>query len=49
MAAQPEHIFDLFETKEYNSAGIYMVYMYVNGIRTAVVIDDYIPVWPQNN
>ena len=49
MAAQPERIFDLFETKEYNSAGIYMVYLYVNGIRTAVVIDDYIPVWPQNN
>ena len=49
MAAQPDLIFDLFETKEYNSAGIYMVYLYVNGIWSAVVIDDYIPVWPQNN
>ena len=30
-----------------NRVGIYMVYLYVNGLRRAVIIDDYIPVWLQ--
>lgn len=49
MSGCPDSIFDLFETKEVNKAGIYMVYLYVNGVKTPVIIDDYIPVWPQNN
>ena len=49
MSGRPENIYDLFETKEVNKAGIYMVYLFVNGMRTAVIVDDYIPVWPQNN
>jgi len=34
----------LFYTKEVNSAGCYLVYFFVNGIKTPVVIDDYFPV-----
>lgn len=49
MSASPESIFDLFETKEVNKAGIYMVYLYVNGVKTPVIVDDFVPVWPQNN
>lgn len=30
-------------------AGIYMINLYVNGLRTPVIIDDFIPVWPHNN
>jgi len=26
-----------------------MVYLYVNGLRTPVIIDDFVPVWPHNN
>jgi hypothetical protein len=33
----------LFSTKEINKAGIYVVYFFINGIRTSVVIDDFIP------
>ena len=36
---------DLFETKEMNIAGIYIIYFFVNGVRTPVVIDDLLPVW----
>lgn len=49
MSGSPESIFDLFETKEVNKAGIYMVYLYVNGVKTPVIVDDFVPVWPQNN
>jgi hypothetical protein len=49
MSGRPESIYDLFETKEVNKVGIYMVYLYVNGVKTPVIIDDYIPVWSQNN
>ena len=33
----------LFSTKEVNAAGIYVIYFYINGIRTSVVIDDFVP------
>ena len=49
MCNRPESIYDLFGTKEVNKAGIYVIYLHVNGVRTPVVIDDYIPVWPSNN
>ena len=32
-----------------NKTGIYMVYLYVNGVRKPIIVDDFIPVWPQNN
>lgn len=34
----------LFYTKQINSAGCYLVYFYVNGIKTPVIVDDYFPV-----
>ena len=46
MCHRPDTVYDLFGTKEVNKAGIYVVYLFVNGVRTPVVIDDYIPVWP---
>jgi calpain-15 len=34
---------ELFDIKEVNKAGIYMVTLYINGIETPVLIDDYLP------
>ena len=34
---------DFFETKEVNEAGVYLVYLFVNGIKTPVIVDDYFP------
>ena len=34
----------MFYTKDVNSAGCYLVYFYVNGAKTPVIIDDYLPV-----
>lgn len=33
----------MFTSHDINLQGIYMILMYVNGIRTPVIIDDYIP------
>jgi len=43
MAEQPKCIRNLFITKEYNDAGIYLLKFWVNGIETPVVIDDFLP------
>jgi len=43
MADQPESIRNLFITKEYNEVGIYLLKLWVNGIETPVVIDDFLP------
>ncbi len=48
MAEIPSNIIDRFETKEMNAAGIYLITLYVNGVLTPVVIDDYIPVDQKN-
>ncbi len=40
----PSNILDRFETKEINKAGIYLVTLFVNGVQTPVVVDDWIPV-----
>ena len=45
MAGEPHKIYGLFETKQVNTAGIYMVYFFVNGVRTPVIVDDLLPVW----
>jgi calpain-15 len=44
LAERPERIAALFFTTEINSAGCYLVYFYVNGIKTPVIVDDYLPV-----
>lgn len=33
----------LFETKEANKCGIYMVKLFINGVVTPVIVDDYLP------
>ena len=43
MAENPQRIQDRFVTKEVNSAGIYLMSFYINGIKTPVVVDDWIP------
>ena len=49
MCEDQQRIYDLFETRVVNKFGIYMVYLYVNGVRKPIVVDDFIPVWPHNN
>ena len=34
-------------TKEVNDAGIYQIKMFVNGLRTSIVVDDYVPFDPK--
>jgi len=48
LAVFPENISDRFETKVTNSAGIYLLTLFVNGIVTPVIIDDWIPVEDNN-
>ena len=45
MAEFPERIKALIETKEVNSAGIYLLKFFVNGLETSVIVDDYLPVY----
>jgi len=42
-AMSQEEIESLFYHTELNEAGIYLVYLYVNGVRTSVIVDDYLP------
>jgi len=41
---KPEYHKFLFHTKEINEAGCYIIYFYINGVRTPVIIDDRLPV-----
>jgi len=43
IAEKPQNIKDLFEDDEANDAGCYMIYFYVNGYKTGVLVDDWIP------
>ena len=43
MAEVPARVEARFVTKEVNSAGIYLMKLYVNGIESPVVVDDYLP------
>ena len=43
MAEEPERVMALFETKEANKCGIYMVKLFINGVVTPVIVDDYLP------
>ena len=39
----PERVAACFETKIVNQSGIYLVTLFVNGVRTPIVLDDYLP------
>jgi calpain-15 len=43
MADKPQYVKARFVNEEANEAGIYLMSIYVNGIKTPVVVDDYIP------
>jgi len=43
MAEFPKNIENIFYTKEANAAGCYLVSIFVNGVPTPIIIDDYIP------
>ena len=45
---QADRISSLLVTKEVNRAGIYQVQLFVNGLRTSIVVDDYVPVYKHN-
>ena len=42
--AETRQIKDVVKTKNINAAGIYELMFYVNGRKTSVVVDDYLPV-----
>ena len=43
MAENPEHVANRFETVEVNKAGIYHMTLFINGVKTSVIVDDYLP------
>jgi calpain-15 len=43
MAENPSSVADCFITKQTNSCGIYLLLLYINGVRTPVIVDDYLP------
>ena len=43
MAERPEQVMARFVNPEINDAGIYLLSLYVNGVKTPVVVDDWIP------
>ena len=44
LAENPQQIKALFHQTEINSAGVYLVYFFVNGFGSGVIVDDYLPV-----
>jgi len=44
MAEVPERVFSRFITKTPNKAGIYLVTLFVNGVETPVIVDDFFPI-----
>lgn len=48
LAEFQQNIENRFETKEVNSAGIYLLTLYVNGVLTPIIVDDWIPVTRNN-
>ena len=45
MAEFPEALDRMFFNRELNDAGCYLVYFWVNGVRTAVMVDDFLPTY----
>ena len=48
LAEFPENVKALIDTKKVNSAGIYLLKFFVNGIPTPVIVDDHFPVKPNS-
>ena len=46
LAEFEDRVKKMFVTKEINAAGIYMVILWINGVETPVIVDDYLPVKP---
>ena len=44
MAEFPEDIQAMIETKTVNAAGIYQLNYFINGRKTSIVVDDFLPV-----
>jgi len=42
-AEKPSRVWKIFDTKSYNTAGIYSLRMYDMGVPISIVIDDYLP------
>ena len=48
IAAEADDVRGLFKYSDTNSAGIYAVELFVNGVKEIVVVDDYIPVFEED-
>jgi hypothetical protein len=51
VAEFPERIYNMFDTKAYNTKGVYSIKMYDMGVPISVVIDDFLPIntaWGDN-
>lgn len=44
LAERPNRVEHLFYTKEINEAGCYLVYFFINGAKTPVMVDDHFPI-----
>lgn len=49
MAEQADVIKDIFVTNVFNEVGIYLLKIWINGVETPVIIDDYVPVSKVNS
>ena len=45
IAEDPERIRDIFQVDQKNSVGVYAAKMWLLGMPTSVVIDDYLPLY----
>lgn len=43
MAEHEDQIYNIFETKVKNQAGCYLLYLYINGQKTPIMVDDWVP------
>jgi hypothetical protein len=44
IAEFPDRIFNMFDTKTYNTKGVYSIRMYDMGVPISIVIDDFLPI-----
>lgn len=49
LAEYKERVQKVIITKQVNSACIYRVKFFVNGLRTSIIVDDHVPVLPDNH
>jgi len=42
-AEEPRRVLERFITKSVNSAAVYLVTLYVNGVVTPIIVDDWLP------